>query len=288
MPKPIRKLPKVRIFQPDQLQAVRAKFACHTLTDVLNYIHSLDEYKSFIHTLTETNFTIYRANIQSGIAQFKECIDISIDLHANLSYEGSPVSLPEYITSSKDSKITSLDMLDNLPNYIRNSVSSANLSIAKGLKFVLTGRFQTDPLERRLSQYRGMSGGRFLVSLTEVLRSESIISYKILLKHDINYNQLTISSEEVEHQIEDFMDNVNLENIDSIKISEITEHVVGYVSGYITHRLLLRTNCHICIFLLQKDVTDNEWTNALDRGGLKLPYKLYTNALNCLLRFRVI
>ena len=60
-----------------------------------------------------------------------------------------------------------------------------------------------------------MSGGRFLVNLTEVLWSESIISYKILLKHDIDYKPLTISSQEVEHQMEYFMDNVNLENIDS-------------------------------------------------------------------------
>ena len=31
--------------------------------------------------------------------------------------------------------------------------------IEEGLKFVLTGRLQTDPLERRFSQYRGMSAG---------------------------------------------------------------------------------------------------------------------------------
>ena len=143
------------------------------------------------------------------------------------------------------------------------------------VEFVLTGRFQTDPLEMRFSQYRGMSGGRFLVSSTEVLRSESIISYKILLKHDIDYINLIISSDEVEHQIEDFMENVTFENIDSIEISENTKHVVGYVSGYLTHRLLLRTSCQVCIYQLQNDlITDNEWINALNRGGLKLPSKL--------------
>ena len=31
--------------------------------------------------------------------------------------------------------------------------------------------FQTDPLERQFSQYRQMNGGRFLVSLREVLHS---------------------------------------------------------------------------------------------------------------------
>ena len=30
--------------------------------------------------------------------------------------------------------------------------------IEEGLKFLLTGRLQTDPLEGRFSQYRGMSG----------------------------------------------------------------------------------------------------------------------------------
>ena len=132
-----------------------------------------------------------------------------------------------------------------------------------------------------------MSGGRFLVSLTEVLRSESIISYKILLKHDIDYKHLTISSEELKYQIEEFIENVNLENIDGIEISENTDDVVGYVSGYITHRLLQRTSCHICIRLLQTDVvTDNEWINALNRGGLKLPSKLlyeYVKTAFCVL-----
>ena len=134
-----------------------------------------------------------------------------------------------------------------------------------------------------------MSGGRFLVNLTEVLWSESIISYKILLKHDIDYKPLTISSQEVEHQMENFMDNVNLENIDRFIISENTDQVVGYVSEYITHQFLLRTNCHKCIHLVQKDaVMNNEWTNALNRGGLKLPSKLlyeYFKTAFCILEF---
>ena len=37
--------------------------------------------------------------------------------------------------------------------------------------FVLVGRMQTDPLERRFSQYRQMSGGRFLVGFGEVRNS---------------------------------------------------------------------------------------------------------------------
>ena len=43
-------------------------------------------------------------------------------------------------------------------------------------KFVRNARFQSNPIERRFSQYQQMSGGNFLVSLREVLNSERILS----------------------------------------------------------------------------------------------------------------
>ena len=36
--------------------------------------------------------------------------------------------------------------------------------------FILTTRFQSDPLERRFGQYRQMSGGRFLVGLKDSIK----------------------------------------------------------------------------------------------------------------------
>ena len=56
-----------------------------------------------------------------------------------------------------------------------------------GYSYVLLGRFQSDPLERRFSQYRQMSGGRFLVSLREVLNSERILACRSLILEDINF-----------------------------------------------------------------------------------------------------
>ena len=53
--------------------------------------------------------------------------------------------------------------------------------------FVMTSRLQSDPIERRFSQYRQMSGGRFLVSLREVTNSERIIRCRSLVKADINF-----------------------------------------------------------------------------------------------------
>ena len=58
--------------------------------------------------------------------------------------------------------------------------------INEGYSFVLTARLQSDPIERRFSQYRQMSRGRFLVSLREVLNSERILSCRSLIKENIN------------------------------------------------------------------------------------------------------
>ena len=85
------------------------------------------------------------------------------------------------------------------------------------------------------------------------------------------------------------MENVTFKNIDGVEISENTKHVVGYVSGYITHRLLLRTSYQVCIYRLQNDlITDNEWINAVNRGGLTLPTKLlheYVKTAFCVLEY---
>ena len=51
-----------------------------------------------------------------------------------------------------------------------------------GYDFVLTARLQSDLVERRFSQYRQMSGERFLVSLREVLNTERISSCHSLIK----------------------------------------------------------------------------------------------------------
>ena len=74
-------------------------------------------------------------------------------------------------------------------NNVISDLSSDLLS--EGYKFVLTGRMQTDCLERRSSHYRQMSGGRFLVSLNEVINSESIIKMKSLPQHELEISALT-------------------------------------------------------------------------------------------------
>ena len=58
-----------------------------------------------------------------------------------------------------------------------------------GYDFILTARFQSDPLERRFDQYRQMSGGRFLVGFKDTICSEKILKIKCLLKEDIDIDE---------------------------------------------------------------------------------------------------
>ena len=58
--------------------------------------------------------------------------------------------------------------------------------LKEGYEFVLTSRFQSDPIEQRFALYRQMSGGKFLVGLKDVTSSEKIIRIKSLLKEDID------------------------------------------------------------------------------------------------------
>ena len=72
---------------------------------------------------------------------------------------------------------------------IKTLKSSADLCddlLNEGYTYILTSRFQSDPLERRFSKYRQMSGGCFLVALREVETSEKILQIKSLMKEDIN------------------------------------------------------------------------------------------------------
>ena len=46
-----------------------------------------------------------------------------------------------------------------------------------GYEYVILHKLQSDSLEKRFSQYMQMSGGRFLVSLHEVLNSERSVDH---------------------------------------------------------------------------------------------------------------
>ena len=56
--------------------------------------------------------------------------------------------------------------------------------LTEAYQYVRTARLQSDPVERRFSQYRQMSGGRFLKNLREVLNSKRIFPCHSLIKEN--------------------------------------------------------------------------------------------------------
>ena len=103
----------------------------------------------------------------------------------------------------------------------------------EGYDFVLTSRFQSDPIERRFGQYRQMSGGRFLVNLKDVTNSENILKIKSLVKEGIDLEEL----KEKENDSVDFK--LKLVEIDfsSIKLSDDLQEVANYIAGFVAKKL---------------------------------------------------
>ena len=82
--------------------------------------------------------------------------------------------------------------------------------LAEGYDFTMTCRFQVDPLERRFSQYRQMSSGRFVAGLREATSSEKIIKLKALLKDDIDISNIMDNNVEHDENIETLLHHVDL------------------------------------------------------------------------------
>ena len=103
-------------------------------------------------------------------------------------------ALADWIEEWKDESISNCERFTLTENThsalnctLRCTASLTEDLLSEGYEYVLTSRFQSDPLERRFSQYRQMSGGRFLVGLREVNSSEKILKIGSLLEENINF-----------------------------------------------------------------------------------------------------
>lgn len=138
-----------------------------------------------------------------------------------------------------------------------------------GYDFVLGRRLQSDRLEKCFSQYRQMSGGRFLVSLCEVITCEKILTCRSLLKGNVNFWEENLYKENP---------NVNeLVNIVSEHETEIFELSLSpeseEVAFTIVKKLLKRSKCNDCKENMVGDENDDipEYFQLLFREGLTIP-----------------
>ena len=147
----------------------------------------------------------------------------------------------------------------------------------EGYKYILTSRFQSDPLERWFGQYRQMSGRIFLVGLRDVTRSEKIMKLKSLLKGDINAltEDIFIKKDE-EEKLENFLFNITSENLitGTTVLPDDTREVGIYILGYIAKKIKdCFEDCSIeyAVGEIKEDDADSVYLKLISRGGLTVP-----------------
>ena len=126
----------------------------------------------------------------------------------------------------------------------------------EGYSFIVTAKFQSDPLERRFSQYRQMSGGNFFLSLREVLSSENTLLCRSLLKQKVNFWQenLMKDSPKPEKILEALI--CRDCDVDSLTLSPESIEVAYTIAGYIVNRLKKILACPACISSIIGDLAD--------------------------------
>ena len=148
-------------------------------------------------------------------------------------------------------------------------------------EFILTARFQSDPIERRFGQYRQMSGGRFLISAKDVSTSENIIRIKTLIKQGCEIDSSVKISNNYDEMTEKLKIDVEAElgQVESIKLNEESRKISDYVAGYIAFKTeSFYENC--CASNLLDEQPNSAYIGLLSRGGLKNPSMSLKNAVS--------
>ena len=154
--------------------------------------------------------------------------------------------------------------------------------LSEGYKYILTARFQSDPLERRFGQYRQMSGGRFLVSLKDTTCSEKIIKMKSLLKVGVDIDESVRPDTNESLLKKEFLSDIDKLRIlpDSVKLSSDSREVAVHVAGYIAKKLKEKEGYACCSAhltgMISDDNEDHAYINILTRGGLTVPSQSLT------------
>jgi hypothetical protein len=170
----------------------------------------------------------------------------------------------------------------------------------KKLEYVLLGKVNSDPLERRFGWYRQLAGANYFISVRQFLEAEKKIRLKCLVKFEgLNLSEVSEVFQEVEWAekklIEEQADTLYallpIENMSSdFQLHDGEEGVVYYIAGYISRSIMKRTKCEDCFELLIKSLEPPEidfgtedaaarsgkedFLNSIDRGGLVTPSEL--------------
>ena len=177
--------------------------------------------------------------------------------------------------SSASALTLSKQTSDALIRTLRAQALLAQDLLQEGYSYVLMAKFQSDPVERRFSQYRQLNGGNFLVSLKEVNDSEKIILCRTLIKQNVDFfsgDSLLLKNNEIHMQnLKEELDQMSSE-IYEATLTQDSEEVSVVVAGYVAQKLKDKTVCNVCINKLCGDDLENySYFAHLSRGGLTVP-----------------
>jgi hypothetical protein len=167
------------------------------------------------------------------------------------------------------------------------------------ITYILPGKFTTEKLEKRFGKYRLLGGSNYNVSYDEVINAEK----KIRLKHVFKKaSGSEFSLSEIQARTANCCNESDLDwdmskdcpqNTECDKFSfilttdylsqcQIDESAQIYISGYASHKISKKIKCNICISLVTEskgNLTNNEYFNYLQRGGLSIPTDMVKNVL---------
>lgn len=169
--------------------------------------------------------------------------------------------------------------------------------------YVLTSKFQTDPLEARFGKHRRMAGTNYHVSVREVKESEKRLTIMSML-HVISASKGKISFTEFIEQCTDSVSGGStLENIctkfpdlfdmcDTMGVEDSEAKSLIFISGYVAFKVVTsKVDCDLCKSELitdqhlLMDTTDeqNSYLTSIDRGGLKWPTEFLVECVSQML-----
>lgn len=156
-------------------------------------------------------------------------------------------------------------------------------------EYIITGKFQTDQLERHFGLYRMMAGNNYRSSMIQVLENEKKIRDRDVVKWKMVERDFPI--ETIEEQVEHIMDNEQLIPDNELElfapvleaefgdnhpvVTDAINHVAGACANAVQRRVFRGSNCTGCIQLFidgeKGDFDGSIYQAKLQRGGLFIP-----------------
>lgn len=155
-------------------------------------------------------------------------------------------------------------------------ILSYSLNVAD-IKYVLTGKFQTDDLEARFRLYRSIAGRNYNVSYTEVVESEKKIRLHKIFLHGDHKDYERLANDSNENSLHEPVDISPFESLFASTYLETVAIDISanlYAAGYASHALAKRISCSECIDIIVQakgSFVEDEYFDFLQRGGLSIP-----------------